>query len=39
MRFYLLLTTVFVVLTDQGYDIIFETNGFIDYMEYPVSWQ
>lgn len=26
-------------LTDQGYDIIFETNGFIDYMEYPISWQ
>jgi len=26
-------------LTDQGYDIIFETDGFIDYMEYPISWQ
>jgi hypothetical protein len=26
-------------LTDQGYDIIFETNGFIDYMQYPVNWQ
>lgn len=26
-------------LTDQGYDILFETNGFLDYMQYPVSWQ
>jgi hypothetical protein len=26
-------------LTDQGYDILFETNGFLDYMEYPVNWQ
>ena len=26
-------------LTDQGYDVIFETNGFIDEMQYPVSWQ
>ena len=26
-------------LTDQGYDILFETNGFLDYMQYPVNWQ
>ncbi|SEM12770.1 hypothetical protein SAMN05421856_101262 [Chryseobacterium taichungense] len=26
-------------LTDQGYDILFETNGFLDYMQYPVYWQ
>lgn len=26
-------------LTDQGYDILYETNGFLDYMEYPISWQ
>lgn len=26
-------------LTSQGYDILFETNGFLDYMEYPVNWQ
>lgn len=26
-------------LTDQGYDILYETGGFLDYMEYPVSWQ
>lgn len=26
-------------LTRQGYDILFETNGFLDYMEYPVNWQ
>ena len=26
-------------LTDQGYDILFETNGFLDYMQYPVSWK
>lgn len=25
-------------LTDQGYDIIYESNGFIDYMQYPVKW-
>ena len=25
-------------LTSQGYDILFETNGFLDYMEYPVNW-
>lgn len=26
-------------LTSQGYDILFETNGFLDYMQYPVNWQ
>ena len=26
-------------LTKQGYDILFETNGFLDYMEYPVNWK
>lgn len=26
-------------LTNQGYDILFETDGFIDYMQYPVNWQ
>lgn len=26
-------------LTSQGYDIIFETNGYIDYMYYPITWQ
>jgi len=26
-------------LTSQGYDILFETNGFLDYMEYPVEWK
>lgn len=26
-------------LTSQGWDILFETDGFIDYMEYPVDWQ
>lgn len=26
-------------LTAQGYDILYETNGFLDYMEYPVYWQ
>lgn len=26
-------------LTSQGYDLLFETNGFIDYLEHPVSWQ
>ncbi|MCU7547158.1 hypothetical protein N4T18_08215 [Riemerella anatipestifer] len=25
-------------LTAQGYDILYETNGFIDYMQYPVKW-
>lgn len=25
-------------LTDQGYDILYETNGFVDYMQYPVNW-
>lgn len=25
-------------LTSQGYDILYETNGFIDYMEYSVDW-
>ncbi len=25
-------------MTKQGYDILFETNGFLDYMEYPVNW-
>lgn len=26
-------------LTSQRYDILFETNGFIDYLEYNVEWQ
>lgn len=26
-------------LTSQGYDILFETDGFLDYMQYPVNWQ
>jgi hypothetical protein len=26
-------------LTSQGYDILFETNGFLDYMEYPLEWK
>lgn len=26
-------------LTSQGYDVLFETNGFLDYMQYPVNWQ
>lgn len=26
-------------LTDQGYDILYETDGYLDYMQYPVSWQ
>lgn len=26
-------------LTEQGYDILYETNGFIDYLDYPVSWK
>lgn len=26
-------------LTKQGYNILFETNGFLDYMEYPVHWK
>lgn len=25
-------------LTSQGYDLLFETDGFIDYMEYSVDW-
>ena len=26
-------------LTDQGYDILYETNGFLDYLEHPISWK
>lgn len=26
-------------LTSQGYDILFETNGVLDYMEYDVEWR
>lgn len=26
-------------LTSQGYDILFETNGYLDYMQYPVEWK
>lgn len=26
-------------LTDQGYDILYETDGYLDYMQHPVSWQ
>ena len=26
-------------LTKKGYDILFETNGFLDYMEYPINWK
>ena len=26
------------ILTKQGYSILYETNGFLDYMEYPVTW-
>lgn len=26
-------------LTSQGYDILYETNGFLDYMEYNVDWR
>ena len=26
-------------LTDQGYDILYEKNGFLDYMQYPVYWE
>ena len=26
------------ILTKQGYSILFETDGFLDYMEYPVTW-
>lgn len=26
-------------LTDQGYDILYETHGFLDYMPYPISRQ
>ncbi|WP_288981391.1 hypothetical protein [uncultured Flavobacterium sp.] len=26
------------ILTKQGYSILFETNGFLDYMEYPITW-
>lgn len=25
-------------LTDQGYDVLYETDGYLDYMEYPVEW-
>jgi hypothetical protein len=26
-------------LTDQGYDILYETNGYLDYMQYPIYQQ
>lgn len=26
-------------LTDQGYDILYETNGFLDHMQYPIYQQ
>ncbi len=26
-------------LTSQGYDVLFETNGFLDFMEYEVEWK
>ncbi|MFA6277381.1 MAG: hypothetical protein WC622_11565 [Pedobacter sp.] len=26
-------------LTSQGYDVLFETNGYLDYMEYPIEWK
>lgn len=26
-------------LTSQGYDILFETNGYLDYMQYPLVWK
>lgn len=26
-------------LTSQGYDILFETNGSLDYMQYPIEWK
>lgn len=26
-------------LTSQGYEVLFETNGFLDYMQYPIQWK